>query len=202
MDQKVWGPHTWFFLHSVTFNYPFKPTNEDKEHIAHFFKEIEDILPCSVCRRHYKEHLKKKPIQNKDRKVLAYWLIDLHNIVNIQEHKPTMSYQAVVDMYSNAYKKQIVLEDPADKSHKTNDEFSLYTDRKRFANREKSIGKLCAADNKCMEFNIWYIFLVGLVLALICMGFTSCLFTGRSCERGNGGGCGKGRGRGKGSCRK
>ena len=203
MNQNVWGPHTWFFLHSVTFNYPFKPTVYDKHHIKQFFKEIEDILPCSVCRRHYKEHLKKKPIKSESRKELVYWLIDLHNIVNIQEHKPTMSYQAVLDLYSREYQKKIVLEDPSDKSKKSNDEFSLYTDRKRFMNSGGNSGGNgggngdgeCTKDNKCMEFNIWYVFLVMLVLGLLGLSIFSC-----ACGVGNGNSTvrrGKGRGRGR-----
>ncbi len=190
MNQNVWGPHTWFFLHSVTFNYPFKPTAEDKLHIKQFFKEIEDILPCSVCRRHYKQHLKNKPIKCGDRKELAYWLIDLHNIVNIQEHKPTLSYQAVLDIYTKAYGKKILLEDPNDKSGKSNDEFSLYTDRIRF--KGVNGGSQCAGDNKCMEFNIWYVLLVVLFLVLIGLA----LFSGR-CSGGKGKGRGRGRGRGR-----
>jgi len=175
MNQNVWGPHTWFFLHSVTFNYSFKPTVEDKTHINQFFKEIEDILPCSICRGHYKQHLKKKPIQNGSRKELAYWLVDLHNIVNIQEHKPTMSYQAVLDMYSRAYSKKILLEDPNEKSGESHQEFSRHRDGKRFAPKGGPGGsKQCDGDNKCMEFNIWYVLLVGLVLGLLVMSFMSC----------------------------
>lgn len=181
MNQNVWGPHTWFFLHSVTFNYPFKPTIEDKIHIKHFFKEIEDILPCSVCRRHYKEHLKKKPINADNRKDLVYWLIDLHNIVNIQEHKPTMSYQAVIDLYSKAYNKQILLEVGNDDT--SNKEFSLYTDRKRFKNENMNVGS-CVKDNICMEFNIWYVLLIILIVGLIGMSlFSSCGKTGRRVGR-------------------
>ena len=196
MNQNVWGPHTWFFLHSVTFNYPFKPTSEDKVHIKTFFKEIEDILPCSVCRRHYKEHLKKEPIKVGNRKELAYWLIDLHNIVNIQEHKPTMSYKAVLEHYSKAYGKPIVVDDPNDNSRVHNDEFSLYTDRKRFRGGGSGGGGGSSADNdnKCMEFNIWYVFLVGIMVAMIGLALSGC--GGRSAGRGRSGRGGRGRGRG------
>lgn len=128
MNQKIWGPHTWFFLHSVTFNYPFKPTNEDKEHIKRFFKEVEDILPCSICRKHYKSHLKNNPIRCDNRKILVYWLIDLHNIVNIQEKQKTLSYNDVIKLYSKTYGKEILLDDPNDEC-KSNIEFSKYTDR-------------------------------------------------------------------------
>lgn len=128
MNQKVWGPHAWFLLHSVTFNYPFKPTNDDKKHVKKFFSIMADTLPCSICRKHYKQHLAKKPIQNQNRKELVYWLIDLHNIVNIQEQKPTLSYDTVIDMYSKKYGKELLLEDPNDNCE-SNIEFSKYTDR-------------------------------------------------------------------------
>ena len=169
MDQKVWGPHTWFFLHSVTLNYPFSPTKTDKSHIVNFFKEIEDILPCSVCRRHYKNHLNKHPIRNGSRKELVYWLIDLHNIVNIQEQKKTMSYKAVIDMYSKKYNKKILLENSMNDSNinkKANDEFRMYTNR----NTNESIDN----DNKCMDMNIWYISLIILITCLIILAFMSC----------------------------
>ena len=36
MNPEVWGPHAWFFLHTVTMNYPNKPTIKDKEDNKNF----------------------------------------------------------------------------------------------------------------------------------------------------------------------
>ena len=30
MEASIWGPKAWVFLHSITMNYPEKPTDEDK----------------------------------------------------------------------------------------------------------------------------------------------------------------------------
>ena len=30
MNQNIWGPHLWFSLHTISFNYPLKPTENDK----------------------------------------------------------------------------------------------------------------------------------------------------------------------------
>ena len=32
-DPSVWGPHYWFFLHSVGFTYPELPTDGEKKKI-------------------------------------------------------------------------------------------------------------------------------------------------------------------------
>ena len=34
----VWGPAGWLFLHSIAQNYPWKPTEEQKEWYYNFFK--------------------------------------------------------------------------------------------------------------------------------------------------------------------
>lgn len=109
MNSEVWGPPFWFALHSVTFNYPIMPNIEQKERIRNFFNSLEYILPCQICRVHYSEHIRKHPIETKlgTRKTLAYWLIDIHNMVNIMNGKPALSYDKVIKMYEKAYGKKI-----------------------------------------------------------------------------------------------
>ena len=35
MNQNIWGPHFWFMLHSISFNYPLYPTIRIKDIIKH-----------------------------------------------------------------------------------------------------------------------------------------------------------------------
>ena len=37
MDPEVWGPHGWYFLHSITLAYPDNPTDDDKTYHKNFF---------------------------------------------------------------------------------------------------------------------------------------------------------------------
>ena len=37
MNVNKWGPGGWVFLHTITFNYPLKPTLADKENYRNFF---------------------------------------------------------------------------------------------------------------------------------------------------------------------
>lgn len=105
MNPKVWGPHAWFFLHSVTLSYPNNPTETDKKQMYDFFMSVSNILPCLDCMKHFKDHLNKYPItpflDSKDS--LVSWLIILHNMVNVSTGKPTMTNEDVLKLYNKKY---------------------------------------------------------------------------------------------------
>lgn len=111
MNPDVWGPHAWFYFHTYTFNYPFKPTVYQQECARTFFNSLECTLPCKYCRENYKRHLGHHPIEDhlKDRKTLVYWLIDLHNMINNDKKKRQYSYGDAIKIYEKAYKKKIPL---------------------------------------------------------------------------------------------
>ena len=106
MDQTIWGPKMWHILHTVSFTYPKSPTCEQKNQFKTFYMSLQHILPCSVCRSHYKENLKINPIDNAlDSRVdLVKWVIDFHNLVNYQLGKRQYSYDEVVKMYHKIYR--------------------------------------------------------------------------------------------------
>ena len=112
MNQNIWGPHLWFSLHTISFNYPIKPTNNDKKDYKNFFINLENVIPCSVCKKNYIRHLKEHPINDylDSRKKLVYWVIDMHNMVNAEIGKKILSYEYVIKKYENVYKKKIILE--------------------------------------------------------------------------------------------
>jgi ATP-dependent Zn protease len=111
MDPKIWGPKFWFALHTITFNYSVNPDEEEKERVRNFFNSLEYILPCKLCRVNYSHHIRQNPIENKlnSRKDLVFWLIDIHNMVNVQNNKPKLSYEQVITIYEKAYNKKIDL---------------------------------------------------------------------------------------------
>ena len=54
MLTSVWGPPMWHTLHTISFNYPVKPTKEQKKIITIILKNIRHILPCRYCRENLK----------------------------------------------------------------------------------------------------------------------------------------------------
>ena len=107
MNPEIWGPHAWFFLHTVTLSYPENPTETDKKQMYDFFMSLSNILPCLNCMKHFKKHLNKYPITPflDNRRLLVSWLVMLHNMVNVSINKPTMTVDEVIDMYEKKYKK-------------------------------------------------------------------------------------------------
>ena len=83
-NNNIWGPPAWTFLHTVTYNYPENPTEDDKHNFYNFFMSIQHILPCEKCKEHYKQNIQKYDLKNSlgSRQELVKWLIDLHNDIN------------------------------------------------------------------------------------------------------------------------
>lgn len=106
MDSSIWGPPAWIFLHSITFNYPVNPTNKEKQEHYNFFKNLENILPCDICKNHYRNNLKRFPLNDNilsNKNKFIKWLIDIHNTVNQLNGKKIYSYDDVINIYNKKY---------------------------------------------------------------------------------------------------
>lgn len=116
MNQNIWGPNLWFSLHTMSFTYPLKPSEQDKKNYKTFFESLQFTIPCSVCRKNYIRHLKESPIDPnlESRKLLVHWLIDIHNMVNGETGKKILSYDTVIRKYEKVYGKKLVLEGTQD----------------------------------------------------------------------------------------
>ena len=88
MNVNKWGPGGWDFLHSITFNYPLEPTENDKKIYSDFFKSIGNILPCKYCRDSFKIYYKYLPIDHflDSREGITYWLSE-NKIANSANNK-------------------------------------------------------------------------------------------------------------------
>jgi hypothetical protein len=105
MLTYIWGPSLWHSLHTVSFNYPVKPTREQKEQYLTFFKSVGTILPCSYCRDNFKKNLKKVPLTMgtmKNRHSFSLWFYELHEEINkMLGKKSNLSYEDVRDRYEH-----------------------------------------------------------------------------------------------------
>ena len=101
MDPKIWGPFLWYILHIMSFNYPLQPSYADKRIYHDFYVNFKDLIPCSTCQKHYRQHLHSNPISPAldSRADLVKWVIQMHNLVNISLGKPTMTVEEVFTAY-------------------------------------------------------------------------------------------------------
>ena len=105
MLTYVWGPALWHSLHTISFNYPVNPTEEQKKNYANFFLSLKNILPCKYCRDNYENNLKKLPLtpkRLKNRESFSKWVYEIHELVNNNLNKQSnLKYEDVKLRYEH-----------------------------------------------------------------------------------------------------
>ena len=105
MLTTIWGPCIWTFLHTMSFNYPVKPTNKEKHDYRKFVLSLEQILPCKKCRQNLKNNLLKMPLtmsHMKSRYTFSLYIYRLHELINKMLQKSSgLSYKDVQERYEH-----------------------------------------------------------------------------------------------------
>ena len=81
MLTTIWGPSMWHYLHTMSFNYPIKPTEEDKDKYKEFILNLQHTLPCKYCRINLKNNFKIHPLKNPDYRIVIY--VNVMNILDL-----------------------------------------------------------------------------------------------------------------------
>lgn len=102
---STWGPPIWHYLHTMSFNYPVNPTNEDKQHYMNFIINLKYVLPCKYCRINLKTNFKQLPLtlsEMKNRDTFSRYVYELHELVNkMLNKKSNLSYCDVRERYEH-----------------------------------------------------------------------------------------------------
>ena len=94
-----WQPLTWIIFHTLALNY----NDLYREHYITFFNTFKVIIPCSICRGHYNQHISKENMiieNNMNKERIFEWTVDLHNSVNISHKKRVWSYDEARNFYN------------------------------------------------------------------------------------------------------
>jgi hypothetical protein len=105
MLTSVWGPSLWHYLHTMSFNYPVKPSKEDKKYYKEFIMSLKYVLPCKYCRINLRSNLKAIPLDAKalkNRTNFSRWMYCLHEHINkMLKKKSGLTYCQVRERYEN-----------------------------------------------------------------------------------------------------
>jgi hypothetical protein len=104
MEPTRWGPHLWFYLHTISFNFPDNPTHLQKTQHLDFYNSLGNTIPCEKCKNHYASHLQTQPPRLENRDSIIRWTVDLHNRVNKSLGKREWTYDEAVDAYRAYFK--------------------------------------------------------------------------------------------------
>ena len=105
MVTKIWGPIVWTALHTISFNYPVNPTNEDKIHYKEFIYSLKYVLPCKYCRINLTKNFVQKPLlmcHMKNRETFSRYIYELHELVNkMLNKKSNLTYCDIRERYEH-----------------------------------------------------------------------------------------------------
>jgi hypothetical protein len=101
----VWGPAQWHMLHTISFNYPVNPTEEQKKQYRNYVLSLQNVLPCGACRKNLKTNLRHFPLKMSDmisRETFSKYIYNLHELVNkMLKKKSNLTYCDVRERYEH-----------------------------------------------------------------------------------------------------
>ena len=106
LEPKIWGPHYWFFLHTITLSYPVYPNAVTKKKYYDFVQNIPLFIPVESIASDFSKLLDKYPVQpyldNKESFIRWMWFI--HNQINKKLEKPQITLNDFYVKYYQEYK--------------------------------------------------------------------------------------------------
>lgn len=105
-DPCVWGPHYWFFIHTVAESYPMNPNDVTKRKYYDFIQNIPLFIPVPEMGDKFSRLLDKYPVtpylDNRDS--FVRWTHFIHNKYNVLLGKPEIPLPLALEIYRDQYK--------------------------------------------------------------------------------------------------
>jgi len=106
LNAKVWGPHFWYFLHTITLGYPHNPTSSEKRQYYNLVQNLPLFIPLGDISKSFGRLLDLYPVVPflESRESFVRWMHFMHNKINQELDKPIMSLETFYKEYYEAYK--------------------------------------------------------------------------------------------------
>ena len=106
LDPKIWGPHYWFFLHTIAMSYPIHPNAVTKKKYYDFVQNIPLFIPVESMAGEFSKLLDQYPVQPylDNKESFIRWLWFIHNKINKKLEKPQISLNDFYIKYYEEYK--------------------------------------------------------------------------------------------------
>ena len=110
LDPKIWGPHSWFFIHTVAMTYPIRPNAVTKKKYYEFIQNLPLFIPVESISGEFSKLIDKYPVAPYlyNRESLIRWTHFIHNKINQKLEKPQISLSEFYIKYYEEYKSQNV----------------------------------------------------------------------------------------------
>jgi hypothetical protein len=101
MSKSVWGPATWYLLHSMVLKINDDTNSETITDLKKLIRNITSNLPCPACSAHATSHLSKMKFDSiTSIEGLRRFMFHFHNTVNEMLKKPTtLTYEQHIILF-------------------------------------------------------------------------------------------------------
>jgi hypothetical protein len=105
LNPNVWGPHYWFFLHTIAITYPHHPNDAIKKKYYEFIQNLHLFLPSTDISADFSKLLDLYPVAPylDSRESFIRWMHFIHNKINVSLEKPEMSLPEALAKYRSNY---------------------------------------------------------------------------------------------------
>jgi len=109
-DPEVWGPHFWFFLHTIAYAYPETPNVVTKRKYYDFIQNLPLFIPNPQLGDKFSQMLDKYPVSPylDNRESFVLWSIFIHNKINKSLGKEQITAEEACEQYESAYQSKPV----------------------------------------------------------------------------------------------
>ena len=106
-DPTVWGPHYWFFLHTIARAYPTSPSRIMQKKYYTFYQDLPLFIPGQSMGNAFAALLDKYPVNPylSSRSDLVKWTNFVHNKINIKLYKEEIPFDKSTYLYWSTYNK-------------------------------------------------------------------------------------------------
>ena len=110
-DPSVWGPHYWFFLHTIAESYPLHPNEVTKKKYYDLINNLPIFIPIDELGNYFSELLDKYPVSPylDNRDSFVKWVVFIHNKVNVSLGKRELSQDKALKTYFDNYKPKPII---------------------------------------------------------------------------------------------
>ena len=101
---EQWGAHYWYFLHTIAYHYPGRPTATTKRKYYDLIQNFPLFIPDQSMGNRFAEMLDKYPVTPylDCRESFMRWIHFIHNKINVIAGKPEISLYQGLDDYKRA----------------------------------------------------------------------------------------------------
>ena len=114
LDPTVWGPHYWFFLHTLALSYPHHPNAVTKKKYYELIQNLPLFIPVETIGTSFEKLLDEYPVAAylDSRDSFVKWMHFIHNKINEKLEKPKITLNDFYFRYYEEYKpKDIKMKD-------------------------------------------------------------------------------------------